>query len=212
MFVMIRRAVIKKEAVITVQKGYESDVAGPVLDSKGSRFCAVLINHERPLEVRQMTGWESKDDCDRYLQDVYPSVWQQWEWVFDENPVSSFWEMKWPGTFMFNPQDPIGLGMYVRASRFKLTHDGVKEVRDTYDENVIAPVVNSQGNKFIFVLHSTEHERVGSQVTGWETKEACDDYLTNTFPTLVNKKLAHVFEEAPTASFWDIKWPILIKF
>ena len=211
MFVMIRRAVIKEESVSTVQQNYETDVAGPVLGAEGSRFCAVLINEENPLEVRQMTGWSSKEDCDRYLKEIYPAVWEKWSWVFDENPVSSFWQVIWPGKLMFDPLKTAGPGIYVRASRFKLKPEGVAKVRDSYDENVIAPVVNFPGNQFIFVLHSTEHERVGSQVTGWDSKEACDRYLNTTFPPLI-KKMEHVFEEAPTATFWNIKWPMMVKF
>ena len=76
---------------------------------------------------------------------------------------------------------------------------------------MIAPVVNSKGNRFIFVLLSTEEDRVGSQVSGWDSKEDCDRYLNGTYLKLISK-VEWVFEEKPVATFWEIKWPGLIQF
>ncbi len=211
MFVMIRRALVKAEAVPAIEKGYQSNVAGPVLDSPGSRFCAVLLNADNPLEVRQMTGWDSREACDRYLKEVYPAVWEEWNWVFDEPPAPSFWQINWPGKLMFNPLQAAGPNVYVRTSRFKLKPEGVAHVRNNFDEEVIDPVVRQPGNRFIFVLHSAEEERVGSQVTGWDSKEDCDNYLNNVFPEVFGK-VKHVFEEPPIATFWNIKWPVIANF
>ena len=52
MFVMDRRALLKAESVPTVEKGYQTNVAGPILDSPGGRFCAVLMNADNPHERR----------------------------------------------------------------------------------------------------------------------------------------------------------------
>ena len=211
MFVMIRHAVIKEEAMATVKEGYDTDIKGPVVASPGNRFFCVLNSVDMERKVRQMTGWDSKEDCDRYMKETYPAIREKWGWVFDEKPVSSFWEIKWPGKIQFDPTRPLGSGLYIRTSRFKFKPEGMAAVIKGYDEDVIAPVVNSKGNRFIFVLLSTEEERVGSQVTAWDSKEDCDRYLNGAYLKAVSK-VEWVFEEKPVATFWEIKWPGLIQF
>ena len=161
--------------------------------------------------MRQITGWDSKEDCDRYLSEVLPGIYEKWDWVFERKTVASFWEIKWPGKLHLDPTLPRGSTTYIRASRFKFKPEGVAVVRASYDDGVINPVFNHKGNKFIFVLHSTEEERRGSQVSGWESKEDCDRYLNEVYPGLVNG-MRDVFEEMPTATFWELKWPGRVQF
>lgn len=101
--------------------------------------------------------------------------------------------------------------MYVRVSRFKLKPEGVSAVRESYEESVKGPVTSAKGNRFFCVLLSTEEEGVGSQITGWDSKEDCDRYLKEIYPGLIGK-MEWVFEEKPTATFWEMKWPGLIQF
>ena len=131
--------------------------------------------------------------------------------MFDEPPVPRFWEVNWPGRLKFNPLATAGPNCYVRTSRFKFTPEGVKHVYNNFDEEVVQPVVTQPGCRFLFVFHSAEEERVGSQVSGWDSKEACDNYLNNVFPEVFGK-VEHVFEEPPVATFWNIKFPVIANF
>ena len=211
MYVMIRHVLLKEEALSTVKDVYESEVMGPVINSEGNRLFCVVNSVEREREVRQITGWDSKEDCDRYLSQVLPAVYEKWEWVFERKPETSFWEIKWPGKFHLDPDLLKGSETYIRTSRFKFKPEGVAVVKASYDEGVINPVFDHKGNKFIFVLLSTEEERRGSQVSGWESKEDCDRYLNEVYPGLVNG-MRDVFEEMPTATFWELKWPGRVQF
>lgn len=211
MYVLTRRAVIKEEAVSSVKEGYESDVKGPVVTSKGNRFFVVLNSVDREREVRQMTGWESKEDCDRYLNEVYPKIFEKWEWVFEEKPQASFWELKWPATVQFDPKKPPDSMLFVRASRFKLKPEAVAVVRERYENEVMGPVIAAQGNRFFCVLLSVDEEGVGSQVTGWDSKEDWDQFYAQGYGEAM-KDWWWAFDERPTATFWEIKWPGSFQF
>lgn len=96
--------------------------------------------------------------------------------------------------------------MYVRISRFKLKPEGVIAVRDGYEKDVMTPVTSAKGNRFFCVLLSTEEERVGSQVTGWDSKEDWESFSAGGYEEAM-KDWWWVFEERPKATFWEIKWP-----
>ncbi len=101
--------------------------------------------------------------------------------------------------------------MYLRISRFKLTPEGVPAVKEGYKKDVMGPAVTAKGNRFFCVMFSTEEERVGQQISAWDSKEDCDRWLKEIWPAGY-KKYEWVFEEKPKVTFWEIQWPGMIQF
>lgn len=211
MFVMIRHALIREEALATVKDRYQTHVMEPVVTAPGNRLFCVLNHPEREREVRQITGWDSREDCDHYLNEVLPPVLSEWKGTFERDTQTSFWDIKWPGKLQLDPQRAPDTPIYVRTSRFKLKPEGVPAVRAAYDEGVMGPAISAPGNRFFFVLLSADEERVASQVSGWDSRAACDDWLTNVWP-IGYQEIQWVFEEQPTATFWELNWPLRIQF
>ncbi|MFQ5875756.1 MAG: hypothetical protein ACE5JL_18415 [Dehalococcoidia bacterium] len=101
MYFRISRFKLKPEAVSFVRENFEKEVMGPAVASKGNRFFCVLLSTEEERVGSQISGWDSKEDCDRWLKEVWPIGYKQFEWVFEEKPQASFWELKWPGMIQF---------------------------------------------------------------------------------------------------------------
>ena len=131
--------------------------------------------------------------------------------TFERKTETSFWEINWPGKLQLDPQRAGDTPIYIRTSRFKLKPEGVPAVRAAYEEGVMAPAISAPGNRFFFVLLSADEERVGSQVSGWDSKAHCDGWLTDVWP-IGYQEIRWVFEEQPTATFWELKWPLRIQF
>ena len=212
MYVRTSRYRLTPEGLADLKAGIREQMMGPITAAPGNRLFAVMTSPDDEQNGLFVSAWESKDDCDHFESEVRPTLYARWKGGFDGPFEVNYWETRWPGTIQINENSLANPSpMYVRTSRFKLHEGQVETVAGHYREEVMAPLIAAPGNRFVCVLLSTEEDRVGSQVTGWDSKEDWERFEREVYPNNI-KNFWHLFEVKPTATFWNLTFPGQVRY
>ena len=183
MYVRTSRYRLTPEGLADLKSGIREQMMGPITAAPGNRLFAVMTSPDDEQNGLFVSAWESKEDCDHFESEVRPTLYARWKDGFDGPFEVNYWETRWPGTLQINENSLANPSpMYVRTSRFKLHEGQVETVAGHYREEVMAPLVAAPGNRFVCVLLSTEEDRVGSQVTGWDSQEDWERFEREVYP------------------------------
>ena len=171
MYVRTSRYRLTPEGLADLKAGIREQMMGPITAAPGNRLFAVMTSPDDEQNGLFVSAWDSKEDCDHFEREVRPALYARWKDGFDGPFEVRYWDVLWPGTLQINENSLASPSpMYVRTSYFKLHEGQVETVSGHYEEEVMGPLVAAQGNRFVCVLISRDEERVGSQVTGWDSK------------------------------------------
>ena len=212
MYVRTSRYRLTPEGLADLKAGIREQMMGPITAAPGNRLFAVMTSPDDEQNGLFVSAWDSKEDCDNFESNVRPALYARWKDGFDGPFEVRYWDVLWPGTLQINETSLASPSpMYVRTSYFKLHEGQVETVSGHYEEEVMGPLVAAEGNRFVCVLISRDEERVGSQVTGWNSKEDWERFEKEVYPNNI-KNFWHLFEVKPTATFWDLTFPGRVRY
>ena len=211
MYVRTSKYRLTPEGLKSMDSSFRSIFMEPIAAVPGNRLFAVLQSPDDELDGLFVSAWDSMEACDVFLNEVRTKIYAKWQHIFDGPLDVHYWETKWPGNVQVSDESlQSDAPMYVRISRFKFKPGAVEKVAATYKSNVLEPLIAAPGNRFVCVLLSTEENGVGSQVTGWSSKEDWERFYAGTYQEAI-KGHWDLFEVKPTATFWSLTYPGRIR-
>ena len=96
--------------------------------------------------------------------------------------------------------------MYVRTSRYRLTPEGLADLKSGIREQMMGPITAAPGNRLFAVMTSPDDEQNGLFVSAWESKEDCDHFESEVRPTLYARWKGG-FDGPFEVNYWETRWP-----
>ena len=100
--------------------------------------------------------------------------------------------------------------MYVRTSRYRLTPEGLADLKSGIREQMMGPITAAPGNRLFAVMTSPDDEQNGLFVSAWESKEDCDHFESVVRPALYARWKGG-FDGPFEVNYWETRWPGTIQ-